>query len=320
MNKKAIIYYNKNNLGDNMEIRILRYFLAIANEGTISGASEKLYITQPTLSRQMMELEENLGKKLFIRGKRKLILTEEGILLRKRAEEIIQLVEKTEIEINSSEDIINGDIYIGSGETKAIEILAKIAKMLNKDYPNIKYHLFSGNADEVTEKLDKGLLDFGVLIEPADIKKYEYLKINDKDIWGLLMRRDSKLSAKASITAKDLWNIPLLCSRQSMVVDDLSKWIGKDFNDLNIVGTYNLIYNASIMVTENIGYALCLDRLINTTGDSELCFTPLEPKIEVGLNIVWKKSQVFSKAAKKFLELMIKVIIDDKNNSRKNFE
>ncbi|WP_429190916.1 LysR family transcriptional regulator [Fusobacterium sp. PH5-44] len=303
-----------------MEIRILRYFLAIANEGTITGAAEKLYITQPTLSRQMMELEENLGKKLFIRGKRTLILTEEGILLRKRAEEIIQLVEKTEIEINSSEDIINGNIYIGSGETKAIEIVAKIAKMLNKDYPDIKYHLFSGNADEITEKLDKGLLDFGILIGSADIKKYEYLKINDNDIWGLLMRRDSKLSAKAAITAKDLWNIPLLCSRQSMVADDFSKWIGKDFNDLNIVGTYNLIYNASIMVKENIGYALCLDRLINTTGDSELCFIPLEPRIEVDLNIVWKKNQVFSKAAKKFLELMIKVIIDDKNNNRKNFE
>lgn len=285
-----------------MELRVLRYFIAVAREESITGAAESLHVTQPTLSRQLMELEEELGKKLFIRGSRKLTLTDEGILLKKRAEEIIELVEKTEAEIITSDEIINGDIYIGGGETDAMRIIAKTAKKLQKEYPHIRYHIFSGNADDVTERLDKGLLDFGILIEPADIRKYEYIKLPATDIWGLLMRKDSPLASRNTIKPEDLWNIPLLCSRQSMVGKEISDWIGLDYDKLNIVTTYNLVYNASLMVEEGIGYALSLDKLVNTTGDSILCFRPLEPKLEVGLNIIWKKSQIFSKAAKKFLE------------------
>lgn len=285
-----------------MELRVLRYFVAVAREESITGAAESLHVTQPTLSRQLMELEEELGKKLFIRGSRKLTLTDEGVLLRKRAEEIIELVEKTETEIITSDEIINGDIYIGGGETDAMRIIAQTAKKLQKEYPNIRYHIFSGNADDVTERLDKGLLDFGILIEPADIKKYEYIKLPATDIWGLLMRKDSPLTSCDTIKPENLLNIPLLCSRQSMVGKEISEWIGLDYDKLNIVTTYNLVYNASLMVEEGIGYALSLDKLVNTTGNSVLCFKPLEPKLEVGLNIVWKKSQIFSKAAKKFLE------------------
>jgi len=285
-----------------MEFRVLRYFLAVAREGSISKAAAVLFITQPTLSRQLMDLEEELGKKLFIRNKKGLILTEEGLLLRKRAEEIIELIEKAETEITNPNEDIYGDIYIGSGETDAIRFLAKIAKKLGEEYPRIKYHLFSGDAEEVKEKLDKGLLDFGILIGSTDIKKYEYIKLEAKDTWGVLMRKDSFLATKNTIEPKDLEDIPLLCSKQSRVKDVISEWLGKDLDQLNVVGTYNLIYNASIIVEENLGYALSLDKLINTSGKSPLCFRPLEPKLEVGLNIIWKKSQVFSKAAKKFLE------------------
>lgn len=287
-----------------MELRVLRYFLAVAKEESITAASETLHVTQPTLSRQHMELEEEFGKKLFIRGNRKITLTDEGILLRKRAEEIVELVEKTETEITASDEIINGDIYIGEGETDAMRIIAHIVKKLQEKYPQVKYHLFSGNADDVTERLDRGLLDFGVVIEPANIQKYDYLKLPATDTWGVLMRKDSPLAQNTVIKPKDLHNIPLLCSRQSMVGKGISQWIGKDFEKLNIVATYNLVYNASLMVEEGIGYALSLDKLVNTTGNSALCFKPLEPKLEVGLNIVWKKSQVFSKAAKKFLEML----------------
>ncbi|MDH6457969.1 DNA-binding transcriptional LysR family regulator [Fusobacterium sp. PH5-7] len=287
-----------------MELRVLRYFLAVAKEESITAASETLHVTQPTLSRQLMELEEEFGKKLFIRGNRKITLTDEGILLRKRAEEIVELVEKTETEITASDEIINGDIYIGGGETDAMRIIAHIVKKLQEKYPQVKYHLFSGNADDVTERLDRGLLDFGVVIEPANIQKYDYLKLPATDTWGVLMRKDSPLAQNTVIKPKDLHNTPLLCSRQSMVGKGISQWIGKDFEKLNIVATYNLVYNASLMVEEGIGYALSLDKLVNTTGNSALCFKPLEPKLEVGLNIVWKKSQVFSKAAKKFLEML----------------
>ena len=294
-----------------MELRVLKYFLAVAREKNITKASQILHITQPTLSRQLMELEEELGKTLFIRGKRKLILTDEGILLRKRAEEILELVEKTEKEIMSSDEIINGDIFIGGGESETMRLIGQMAKKLQKKYPSVYYHLFSGNADDVLEKLDKGLLDFGVLIAPVDIRKYEYIKFPKTDIWGLLMRKHSPLAKNEVIKPQDILEIPLICSRQTLVREDISKWIGKDINNLNVVSSYNLIYNASLMVEEGVGYALCLDKLINTTGDSALCFRPLEPRLEVEVYIVWKKSQIFSKTSKKFLEVLQMELLEE---------
>lgn len=289
-----------------MEIRVLRYFLAIAREGSITNAANFLHVTQPTLSRQIRELEEELGQKLFVRGSHSMTLTNEGMLLRKRAEEIVSMVDKTEAEFNSMENIIGGDIYIGGGETDAIKLVADVVKELRNDYPDIHYHLYSGNAADVTERLDKGLLDFGILIQPADISKYDYINLPAKDVWGVIMRKDSPLAQKDFIHKEDLLNIPLICSRQAMSQErsknEFGQWFGEYFKKLDVVTTFNLVYNAAIMVEAGIGYAVTIDKLTNTTESSSLCFRPLEPRIESGLNIIWKKYQIFSAPAELFLE------------------
>ncbi|WP_339229509.1 LysR family transcriptional regulator [Oceanobacillus sp. FSL K6-2867] len=289
-----------------MEFRVLRYFHTVAREGSITGAAKFLHITQPTLSRQLKELEEHLGKKLFIRKSHNIVLTNEGMLLKKRAEEIIGMVDKVEKEFHSMEDTVSGDVYIGGGETKAMKLIAQIVNELQSKYPNIKYHFFSGNSDDVTEQLDKGLLDFGILIQPADLSKYNYINLPATDVWGVVMRKDSPLAVKKAIQTSDLLDVPLLFSRQAMKEDlsrnEFSEWFGEDYEKLNVVTTYNLVYNAAIMVEEGIGYAVTLDKIANTSSDSNLCFRPLEPKLESGLNIVWKKHQIFSNAANLFFE------------------
>lgn len=287
-----------------MDIRVLQYFLAVARESSITKAAESLNMTQPPLSRQLKELEDELGKQLLIRGNRKVTLTEEGMILRKRAEEMVELMEKTKSEIISSGENISGAIYIGGGETEGIRLIAKVAEKIQKKHPDISYHLFSGNADDVTERLDQGLLDFGVLIEPADIKKYDFIKLPAKDRWGLLMRRDHPLATKQAIKPENLQGIPLIASRQSLAHNELSGWLGKQYESLYIVSTYNLLYNASLMVEENVGCALCLDNIIPKYENSPLCFRPLEPQITVGLDIVWKKYQVFTKPATLFLNML----------------
>lgn len=285
-----------------MEIRVLRYFIAVANQQSISRAAHYLHLSQPSLSRQLSELEKELEATLFIRGNRKITLTEEGVFLLKKAKEIVELVDKTEANFNESSEIIGGDIYIGGGETEAMHFIAETLKELLDHYPGIRFHLYSGNADDITSKLDSGLLDFGIVIEPADKQKYDYLQLPAADVWGLLMRKDSPLADKPFIQPKDLIDKPLLISRQTAVSNEISGWLGQNIEDFNIVATYNLIYNAALMVEENIGYALCLDRLINTSGNSKLCFKPLTPRLEANLNIIWKKHQVFSNAANKFLD------------------
>ena len=284
----------------------MRYFLTVAREGNITKAADVLHVTQPTLSRQLKDLEQELGKKLFIRSSHSIILTDEGMLLRNRAEEIVNMVDKLEAEFSSMEETIGGDIYIGGGETEAMKHIARVAKDVQLRYPNIRYHLYSGNEEDITERLDKGLLDFGILIQPADISKYNYLNIPAKDVWGVVMRRDSPLALKESIQAADLLNAPLICSRQAMKQtfskNEFSDWFGEDFHKLNIVTTYNLAYNAAIMVEEGIGYAITLDKIVNTSINSNLCFRPLQPRLESGLNIVWKKHHVLSAAADAFLK------------------
>lgn len=289
-----------------MDIRTLQYFLAVAREESISGAADFLHMTQPPLSRQLKELETELGKQLFIRGNRKITLTEDGMILRKRAEEIVSLMEKTKTELTASGENISGDIYIGGAETEGIRPIAKIIRTMQQQYEHIRFHIFSAQAEDVAERIDNGLLDFGIFIEPADLSKYDFIKLPSTDIWGLLMRKDNPLANKPTVTPRDLFAIPLLLSDQEMVKNEISGWLGGDFNKLNIVATYNLLYNASLMVEEGVGSALCLDRIIKTTASSPLCFRPLEPKLEVGLNIVWKKYQIFPKAAAKFLESLQK--------------
>lgn len=284
-----------------MEIRVLKYFLAVAREQNISAAAESLFLSQPTLSRQLKELEEELGKQLFIRGSRKITLTEEGLLLRKRAEEIVELLDKTEKELSNSDEQVSGEIYIGAGETDGLRLIAKAAKDLQEQYPQITYRIISGDAVDITERLDKGLIDFALLLEPVDISKYSYLKFPVKDVWGVLMRRDCTLAQKKSISPKDLQDMPLIVSRQALDGSELTQWLKNGSEQLYIVSTYNLVYNASLMVDEGLGVALCLDKIINVSGDSSLCFRPLKPRLEVGMSLVWKKYQVFSKAAAKFI-------------------
>lgn len=285
-----------------MELRVLQYFLAITREQSISGAAEFLHLSQPTLSRQIKDMEDELGKQLLIRGNRKITLTEEGMILRKRAEEIIELVRKTENEITLSDESIAGDIHIGTGETEGVHLLAKAAKELQADYPMVHFHIASGDAETVLEQLDKGLIDFGLLLGKVDLSKYDYCRLPVEDVWGILMRRDSPLAAKEAVTPEDLWDKPLIMSRQADKNNELLEWLKKENREPNIIATYNLVYNASLMVDEGMGYALCLDKIINTSGDSSLCFKPLEPKLEIGMNLVWKKYQVFTKAAEKYLQ------------------
>ena len=285
-----------------METRILRYFLAVAREGSISAAAKALHITQPTLSKQLKDLEESLGKKLLIRGSKHITLTDEGRLFRKRAQEIIDLVTKTESEIKSG--YVGGDIYIGCGETEGMRLIAKTIYNLQQGYPRVHFHLFSGNASDVMERLDKGLLDFGVLIGPPSLAGYDSLQLPFHDVRGVLIRKDHPLAARSTVRPQDLEGIPIIASRNEMMRRAMTAWLGKDFETLNIVATFNLIFNAALMVEEGVGCALGLDGLVKESEDSILCFRPFEPVMKVENSLVWKKHQAFSQAAAKFLEKM----------------
>ena len=289
-----------------MELRVLKYFLTVAREGSITGAANSLHLTQPTLTRQIQELEKELGQKLLVRGKYKVTLTPEGMILRKRAQEIVDMVEKTEAEFQAITDTISGEVYIGGGESDCMKYIAEIIKEIQADYPDIKFHISSGNAEDVTEKLDKGLLDFGVLIQPVDLSKYDNLPLPDKDVWGVIMRKNSPLAKKNYIELEDLKGLPLINSRQAMrktsSKNEFIEWFHGEFENMNTVATINLVYNAAVMVKAGIGYAITLDKLVDTSSESDLCFRPLKPRLESGLDIVWKKYQVFSPAAKLFLD------------------
>ena len=295
-----------------MELRVLRYFLAVAREGNITSAAERLNITQPTLSRQMMDLEEELGVKLFKRGRRSrgITLSEAGMFLRKHAEEIVLLADKTEAAFSASDEAIAGDVYVAAGETDATRLLARAAQMIQKEHPQICYHISSGDGEYVEDELDKGVADFGVILGAVDQGKYDVLTLPVKDTWGILMSKDAPLAEKEVIRAEDLWDKPLIVSRQSNSRDRISQWLKKEPSELNIAAYYSLIYNASLMTEEGMGYTLALDKLINVSGDSGLCFRPIEPQLEVDVHLVWKKYQVFSKAAVLFLARLRQMVED----------
>lgn len=290
-----------------MELRVLQYFLAVAREQNISSAAESLHLSQPTLSTQLKALEEELGKQLLIRGtkgSRKVLLTEEGMLLRKRTEEILELVRMTEREISLSDEVIAGDVYIGTGESDMIRIFARAAKRIQEKYPDIHFHILSGNSAFVKEHLDRGLIDFGVVYSPVDTTVYSSIKVPIRDTWGVLMRKDSPLAQKDVIQPQDLWDKPLILSAQKTDAWPMSSWFGQDITRLNIVATYNLVFNASLLVEEGLGYAVCFDKLINVSGDSKLCFRPLSPKMKAEASIFWKRYQLLSKAAQKFMDCL----------------
>ncbi len=290
-----------------MELRELKYFLAVAREESILKASEKLYVSQPNLSRQMKGLEEELGQQLFLRGSRKITLTEAGELLKKRAEELLELYEKTRAELSSPITEVAGDVWIGGGESHAMRLIARTAQTVHRKFPDVHVRLFSGDVAGTTEKLDKGLLDFGVLIEPADLSKYDSLRLPLTDTWGVLMRRDSLLAERDFVTPKDLWDKPLICSEHSLEKSMISDWFQKKVGELNVIGTYNLLYNASLLVREGFGYAVCLDKII--PSDEEITFRPLFPQVVSHLDLVRKKNQIFPKCCEVFLK-ELKSILD----------
>jgi len=281
-----------------MDIRTMQYYLAVVREGTISAAAEALHVAQPSLSRQMKDLEEELGVSLFERGNRKITLTEEGMVLRKRAEEMVRLMQMTEEEISSIKNHVSGSVRIGAGESISFHYLSRAAASLAEEHPDIRFHITSGDTQDLMDELQNGLIDFAVIFTDVDHTLYQSLPLPAEDSFGVLMPKDSPLAEKDVIHWSDLKGLPVIVSRAS-----LPYFTGaEDLSSLNIVATYNLIYNASLLVEDGLGYAICFDRLINTTGDSTLCVRPLVPQIRNAGNLIWKKYQVFSPAVQLFID------------------
>ena len=283
-----------------MEIRTLRYFLAVAREENMTRAAEQLHVTQPTLSKALKALEEELGKKLFTRHSFSIRLTEEGVLLRNRAEDLVSMADKIAREFVTLDDITGGDICLGLAESYQIRTLARAIKEFQRQYPELHYHITSGDTEQVTEKLDKGLLDFAVLAETPDNTKYEALIFPHADVWGLVFPADDPLKAKKTITVDDLIGLPLFCSGQAWR-NEIAGWSGERHAELTLEGSFRLSYNASVFVREGLGCMLTFDRLIDTSPESGLVFRPLSPRLETKLYLVWRKQGAFTPIAERFL-------------------
>lgn len=286
-----------------MEIRVLRYFLEVAREGSVTHAAERLHISQPTLSKQLKDLEHELGKKLFVRSSFSVRLTDEGMLLRKRAEDILEMVDKTAEEFKALGEITGGDIHIGCAESDGMKHLARRIKAVQAEHPGVRVHLYSGDTNDLAERLDRGLLDFAVIAQAVDLSKYNYLELPGADVWGVVMRKDAPLAQKAAVCTGDLLDLPLIVSRQGLQ-EDIPKLLGEAVDRLHITATLNLTYNGSVLAREGLGYVLTFDKLVDTSAESELCFRPLTPTLETKLYIVWKKYQMFSPAAEVLLNEM----------------
>ncbi len=283
-----------------MELRVLQYFLTVAREGNITRAASLMHITQPTLSRQLMQMEEELGVKLFRRGKHNILLTEEGMLLRRRAQEIVDLAEKTTKELMHGEEEVSGEISIGCGETKNMRPLSEMMASFHQKYPDVNFNIYTAIADDVKERLENGILDMGLLLEPVEISKYHYVRMPLKEKWQGLMRRDSQLAEKQKITPKDLTGVPLIMAKRQSVRNELENWFGYDREKLRIVSTCNLShYNQSVMVESGIGVALVMEFSCN---QDTLCLRPFDPKIESGCVLVWKKNLTLSPVVQRFIE------------------
>lgn len=286
-----------------MEIRVLRYFVEVARERSMTRAAASLHVSQPTLSKQLKDLERELGCTLFTRTNYGIALTDEGMLLRRRAEDILEMVDKTEDEFRSLDEVVGGDVRIGCAESQGIRHIARCAKAVQEGHPHVRIHLYSGNTEDLSERLDSGLLDFAVIASDPDPARVNSLPLPGRDTWGVLMRADSALAAKDSLRLEDLVGLPLIFSRQA-VGDEYPRWFGEKVDDLNVVATYNLVYNASILVREGVGYAVSFDKLADTSPESGLTFRPLDPPLTTGLHVVWKKFQVFTPVAQLMLDEM----------------
>lgn len=287
-----------------MDIRVLRYFLAVAREKNITRAAESLHIAQPSLSKQLMDLETELGKQLLIRGKKQIALTEEGILLRKRAEEIVELFEKTEQELRSDSQELSGDLYLGGATPASI---LRAAAALHRTSPAVKFHFYSGDAVEISEKLDHGALDFAVMLTPVDKIKYDFLELPDSSVWGLLMNREDPLAAQDGIRKEVLRTLPLILHQRIGLQADIAHWAETDSEGLHIVATYNVVHGSPVpFVQSGLGYFLTTRDMLSPSLDANVCFRPLLPEFPTHCALVWKKHAMFSAAGKSFIELLKK--------------
>ena len=285
-----------------MEIRVLRYFLTVVREEGINRAAEVLHITQPTLSRQLAQLEDEVGVKLFHRGARKITLTNEGILLRRRAEEILALVDKTEKELIEQDELVEGRIVIGCGELAAVQALPEVIESFHEKYPLVSYDIFTGNADLVKEQMEKGLIDIGILLEPIDMEKFDFIRLAGKERWVVLMRPDDPLAEKEAVSAKDLENVPIILPRRTNVQNELSNWFGDSFQTAQVLFTSNLSTNSAIMVQKGLAYSLVIEGAIPFWDKEKIAYRPLCPELTANSVLAWKKQQPFSLAATKFIE------------------
>ena len=285
-----------------MELRVLKYFLMVAREENITKAAALLHLTQPTLSRQLRQLEEELGVKLFHRSKHSIILTEDGMLLKRRAQEIVSLSHKTVQELSHKEDVLSGEIAIGCGETKGMLFLSEQIRKFQQKYPLVQFSIHSAIADDTKERIEKGILDIGLLMEPVDVGKYEFIRMPKKEKWGILARKDSELAAKEFINPEDLLGVPLIMVKRELVKNELASWFGDYYEGLQIAATYNLILNAAAMVERGVGIALCFD--LGVAFYEDLCFIPLTPTLETGSVLVWKKNQTLGAATSQFMNFL----------------
>lgn len=285
-----------------MEFRVLQYFLAVVREENISRAAESLHVTQPTLSRQMAQLEEELRTPLFIRGKH-LTLTDAGVMLRRRAKEVVSLINKIESEFEEQNEV-GGIISIGSGGLSAVEFLLPAMQSFREKYPRVQFQFYTNSAEYVKERLDQGLLDFGLLLEPIDITKYDYLRMPAKEKWGLLLRSDSPLAEKEYITKADLQSIPLITTDRRSLQNELEHWLGKPFSELDIFATYNIITNVALLVNNRAASALTIEGAVNLFGSDKFVFKPLFPELSMTSVLAWKKFQPSFGASGKFLEYL----------------
>lgn len=296
------VYITKSYGGISIETNSLQAFLTVVQEKTISKAAEALHISQPALSRKLKNLEAEVGTTLFHRGSHEITLTDSGRYLFDRGKQILSLIDSTEKNL-AQNNTISGQITIGGAETQSFDLIAQVIKETLSTYPTIKINLYSGNADDVLEKIDNGLLDFGLVIDPVEKQKYEYIKLPTYNSWGILVSDAHVLAKKKHVMAKDLEGYPLMISSQSFVDNQLAEWLGKNIEHYNIVGTYNLLYNASLIAKNGIAVVLCLDGIINT-ADTNLVFIPFSPSLEVPISMVWKKNTSLSTASSTFLNFI----------------
>lgn len=282
-----------------MELRVLRYFLMIAREENITHAAQLLHVTQPTLSRQIQDLEKELGTKLFVRSNHRIVLTPDGLLLRRRAQEIVDLADRIQRDFASRKEELTGEIAIGSGETRSVSILAEILATYRQRYPRVRYRFYSGNADQIKERIENGTLDVGLLIEPVDISRYAFLRVPIKEEWGVLTREDSPLGMLEVVYPEDLAQRSLMLPGRTLVQNELANWFGGSVAQLHIPIRYNLLYNAAMLVKSGFGDALTIRLDCAYPG---LRFVPLAPPIRLGSVLVWKKQQATSPAVEAWID------------------